>query len=208
MHDMTMADPVPPDGVELGSHAWTLLVDRIRQAEPGAMEELYRLFFKGVRFCIYRHLGPEDIEDKVHDVFVIITEAIQQGELREPERLMGYVRTIVRRQIAAHIDSAVQSRRTRMDVDFSSAVTDLKPDPERRAIERQNMDVAMRILQGFPPRDRDVLTRFYLDEQSPDQICEEMGLTTTQFRLIKSRAKARFGELGKRSLKVNMWFRG
>ena len=41
---------------------------------------------------------------------------------------------------------------------------------------------------------------FYLREQSQEQICEEMKLTETQFRLLKSRAKARFGELGKKKL--------
>ena len=179
---------------------WSGLVERIRAAEADAMEELYRLFFKGVRFYIFRHLGPEDIEDKIHDVFVIITEAIQQGELREPEKLMGYVRTIVRRQIAGHIDNAIQMRRTRTDVDFSTAVSDLKPDPERNAIQRQNMELAMRILQTIPERDREVLVRFYLDEETPEQICQDLGLSYTQFRLIKSRAKARFGELGRRRL--------
>jgi hypothetical protein len=38
-------------------------------------------------------------------------------------------------------------------------------------------------------------------EQPQQQICEEMNLTETQFRLLKSRAKARFGELGRRRLK-------
>ncbi len=199
--DIMMADPNSPGaaGNDPGpTLAWTGLVERIRAADQAAMEELYRLFSKGVRFYIYRHLGPDDIDDKVHDVFVIITQAIQQGELREPERLMGYVRTIVRRQIAAYIDAAVLSRRTRLDVDFSTAISDLKPDPERVAIDRQNMELAMRVLQGIPKRDRDVLTRFYLHEQPAEQICEEMGLSSNQFRLIKSRAKARFGELGRR----------
>jgi RNA polymerase sigma-70 factor, ECF subfamily len=35
-------------------------------------------------------------------------------------------------------------------------------------------------------------------EQSQEQICADMGLSYNQFRLLKSRAKARFGELGKR----------
>jgi hypothetical protein len=42
-----------------------------------------------------------------------------------------------------------------------------------------------------------VLVRFYLEEQPAERICNDMKLTETQFRLIKSRAKARFGELGK-----------
>jgi hypothetical protein len=32
----------------------------------------------------------------VHDVFLIIVQSIQKGELREPERLMGYPRQILR----------------------------------------------------------------------------------------------------------------
>jgi hypothetical protein len=34
-----------------------------------------------------------------------------------------------------------------------------------------------------------------------------MGLTETQFRLVKSRAKARFGELGKTRFSRRMGFR-
>ena len=39
-------------------------------------------------------------------------------------------------------------------------------------------------------RDLEILKRLYLDEQSPDQICAEMKLTDTQFRILKSRSKA------------------
>jgi hypothetical protein len=52
----------------------------------------------------------------------------------------------------------------------------------------------------MPARDREVLTRFYLQEQTVSQIAEEMSITETQFRLIKSRAKARFSELGRKML--------
>jgi DNA-directed RNA polymerase specialized sigma24 family protein len=87
-----------------------------------------------------------------------------------------------------------------VDVDFQESVSDTRPDPEREAIDRENLALAMRVLKSIPKRDREVLTRFYLKEESAEEICENMGLTDTQFRLIKSRAKARFGELGKRRL--------
>jgi DNA-directed RNA polymerase specialized sigma24 family protein len=53
-------------------------------------------------------------------------------------------------------------------------------------------------------RDRDILTRFYLHEQSQEQICQDMNISETQFRLLKSRAKARFGEMGKKKLQKKM----
>jgi len=185
---------------------WVDLVERIRTGEPSGMEELYRVFSKGIRFYLCRQLGPQDLDDKVHDIFLIITQSIQRGDLREPERLMGYVRTIVRRQVAAHIDHAVHARRNQTELDYGMALSDFHPNPERRIINEQNLELALRMLNSLHQREREVLMRFYLKEQAPSQICTEMDLTETQFRLIKSRAKARFGELGRRRLSLQKGF--
>ena len=187
--------------------SWSRLVDRIQAGDPAGMEQLYAVFVKGVRFFLWRQLGPQDLDDKVHDVFLIITQSIRRGELRDPERLMGYVRTVVRRQVAAHIDSAVNARRNQQSIDPSLTLSDHQPDPERRAIEKENQDVALRMLGGLPRRDREVLIRFYLEEQSAAEICRDLKLTETQFRLIKSRAKARYGELGRRRFSQRSGFR-
>ena len=164
------------------------------------MRELYDIFSTGIRFMLFRQLGPDDLDDKVHDVFLIIAQAIRNGELREPSRLMGYIHTIVRRQIAAYIDSPVNLRRNRVEVDFDQSLCDAHADPENEMIERENQELALSVLQSIPKRDREVLIRFYFKEESPAQICQALNLTETQFRLIKSRAKARFGELGRRRL--------
>jgi RNA polymerase sigma factor (sigma-70 family) len=182
-------------------------VEQIRNGDQSALEQMYHIFSTGIRFYLCRQLGPQDLDDKVHDVFLIIVQSIQKGELREPERLMGYVRTIVRRQVAAQIDDNVKARRNQADLEFGMTLSDHHPNPERSAIEHQNEELVMRILNSLPKRDRDVLARFYLDEQPPDRICREMGLTETQFRLVKSRAKARFGELGKTRFSRRIGFR-
>ncbi len=164
------------------------------------MEELYSVFSKGIRFYLCRQLGPQDMDDKIHDTFLIVVQVIQRGELREPERLMGFVRTIVRRQVAAHIDQAVRSRNHDVDVNSGQGVKDSNRDPEQITMDREREALATKMLKSISRRERDVLTRFYLTEQSQEQICTDMNLTDTQFRLLKSHAKARFGELGKRCL--------
>lgn len=166
------------------------------------MEELYRVFSKGIRYFLYHQLGPQDLDDKVHDVFLIVTQAIQHGDLREPDRLMGYVRTIVHRQVAAHIQDCVRARHAFTPLDGDTSICDRRPDPESMSIEEQNHRLALRILRGIGPRDREVLVRFYLREQSAADICRDLHMTGTQFRLIKSRAKARFGEMGRRRFSV------
>lgn len=178
---------------------WRRLVQRVHDGDSSAMEELYAIFAKGIRYFLLRNLGPEDIDDKVHDCFLIVTQAIRNGELREPDRLMGYVRTVVKRQIAGSIDSAVQQRRNRVEFDDTLfSVSDWRANPESSVMARQRAEIARKVLNGVSRRDREILNRFYVMEQPQEQICSEMGLTYNQFRLLKSRAKARFGELGKR----------
>ena len=179
---------------------WALLVAQIKAGEDAGMEHLYKLFSRGIRYYLCRQLGPQELEDKVHDTFLIVVNAIKRGDLREPERLMGFVRTVVRRQVAAYIENAVHTRREQADLESGVAVADKTQNPEQEAINKQRAELMKSALASLSQRDRDILVRFYLKEQSQEQICEEMSLTETQFRLLKSRAKAKFGEIGKKKL--------
>jgi RNA polymerase sigma factor (sigma-70 family) len=176
------------------------MIERIQSDEAEAMADLYQVFCRGVRFFLYRQLGQQDLEDTLHDTFLAVTQAIRRGELREPERLMGFVWTVVRRHLAMQIERAVNLRRQRVDLDGAALVLDRGLDPELTAIGRQRQMMAYRLLNEVPVRDREILVRFYLQEQTQDEICDQMGLTETQFRLLKSRAKARFAALGRRRL--------
>lgn len=200
VEQVCQTEPQPYPGETGSDPSWSGLVERIRGGDPSGMEDLYRVFSKGIRFHLYRQFGPQDLDDKVHDAFLVITQSIRRGDVREPERLMGYVRTVVRRQVAAHIQDVVEQRRNWTEVELGFSLRDRRPNPEHALIQRQNQELALRILNSIPKRDREVLVRFYLQEQPSRQICRDLGLTETQFRLIKSRAKARFGELGKRCL--------
>src|SRR5438270_5680810 len=101
MADDRVADKsVPEVSAPLeGGKDWALVVDRIRQGDQSAMEELYAFFGKGVKYFLLRRLGNDELDDRVHDVFLVVAAAIRNGELRDPARLMGYVRTVVRRTI-------------------------------------------------------------------------------------------------------------
>lgn len=182
------------------AYNWADLVERIRRRDEAGMEELYGIFAKGIRFFLCRQLGPQELDDKVHDTFLIVVQAVQRGDLREPERLMGFVRTIVRRQVAAYIDEMVHSRREEMDIELGGRVPDRRSNPEQSLAFRQRVDLMKSVLGELSEKDREILTRFYLHEQTQEQICDDMDLSETQFRLLKSRAKHRFGELGRRKL--------
>lgn len=197
--EASSTDPELENDDELEVPDWGDLVLRIQNGDDSALEQLYAFFEKGVRYFFLRALGPEELDDRVHDCFVIVAEALKAGDLREPARLMGYIRTVVRRQIAAIIQESVSKRRTHVDfADSLFTIADWKEDPEKSVVTKQREAIGRKVLKEISERDREVLMRFYVHEQSYETICNEMGLTYNQFRLLKSRAKARFGKLGRR----------
>lgn len=191
-----MAPPFPDTTYQ----QWGELVHRIRRGDAAGIEELYSYFAHGVRLLIARQLGVEHLEDRVHDVFLLVLEAIRNGNVREPDRLPGYIRTVVRRQTATMVTDSAGERKNLLDIGEYRGLSDSTRDPEEKAIHAERVELIRRTLAELCPRDREILTRFYLYEQKADQICAEMGLNETQFRLLKSRAKARFGKSGRRTV--------
>ena len=55
------------------------------------------------------------------------------------------------------------------------------PDPEKQLYRAEQVAMMRRTLGELTPQDREILERFYLHEQRPEQICEEMNLTACQF---------------------------
>ena len=181
----------------VGGTPWPSMIEQIQSDEDSGMEELYRVFSRGVRFFFWRHLGHQDLDDAVHDTFVMVAQAIRRGDIRDPERLMGFVWTVVRRQLAAQIDRSAATRAHQVSLDgFLPA--DRGGDPEWTAMVSERQVMARRLLGEVSARDREILVRFYLREQTQAEICREMELTETQFRLLKSRAKARLAKVGQR----------
>ncbi len=174
---------------------WENLVERIRMGDPSGLDDLYRHFSTGVRFFLSRQLGTREIDDRVHDTFLIVVDAIRSGDLRSADRLMGYIRTVVRRKAAAVINETIHERRDEVEVDPDCPLADERLNAEETMIREQQAAIMKEMLEDVPERDREILTRFYLYEETQEEICERMGLSANQFRLLKSRAKARFEKM-------------
>jgi len=170
------------------------LVRTVCDGDPSGVEDLYRMFSAGVRSYLRRQLGDQDLDDTVHHIFRTIVESIRRGELKEPARLIGHVRGIVKWRTAEKFEHALA--RSRAEMGFGLAVHEQQCGPERRLIADDNTEKALRILNTLYKRDREVLIRFYLRGQSAEAICRDLRLTLNQFRRVKSRAKARFRESG------------
>ena len=179
---------------------WNVIANRIERGEPDGFRYLYNTL-ASFRWFFATRIG-DDAEDAYHELQLALIENIRRGLLREPSRLVGYAMALARGIVAARIRRRIHSRKREIGCDHAAAsLASTCESPESCVQRREMVTLARRILTTLPPRDREVLTQFYLQEQPWEEICREMALTPTQFRLIKSRARKRFDHLCKESMR-------
>ena len=180
---------------------WGDLVERIRAGEAAAELELYKLVWGKGRFTLARKLGHahNNIEDRLHDLYLSLLGTIRGGRLEHPEVLGVYINSALNTQAANLVSTLVKQRERTIPLDDPPLQqADYRKTPEELAIRKQERDLMFRILKGLRPVDREILFRFYVDEQDKERICREMDVTADAFRLLKSRAKEKFAERGKK----------
>ena len=197
--DAEQSVPSPETGLPVDEFA--PIVAQIQSNDVRGIEALHSKFARGLRYYFYRQMGTCDCEDQLHEVLLIVVKAIRGRSLREPERLAGFIRTVARRQIASHIDKQVKRRKEGEGLEAALEVTDSRANPEQQAMVREHAQIVAEALRDLGARDQEILIRFYLHEQPKERICSEMGLSEMQFRLSKSRAKAKFGNVGRKRLR-------
>lgn len=174
--------------------SWKEAVENLQAGDEDAAAALYRYCRLGVKFHIAGRCGWEEADDITHNVFLIVLTAVKCNAVREPERLGTYIETVSERQIYAQFQR-LSRRRLEIGHDACVPVSDRRPGPECMMLERERLEELRRALGGLKPGHREVLERFYLKSETKEQVCEAMGLSDTQFRLIKSRAKQRVTEI-------------
>jgi len=172
------------------------LVYRIHSGDMNASEALYHQFHRGLEFFIRRQSIP-DVDDKIQEVFLATLVAIRAGELRDPTRLAGFILGIARNLIYSAIRQLAVSRVREIGGDANGLdsyvlynIPTLSPSPYALLESGERISQIRQALGTLCERDREIITRFYLQEEKAEQICAEMNLTATQFRIFKSRAKA------------------
>ena len=169
------------------------IVEGVRRGDERAVVDLHRLFAERARPYVSQRLGPQDAEDRLHDSFIVVLRAIRNGKIKQPDHLMSYIFAVVRRQITrcTVFTSHRRTHQTALDENLMYPAAQ-HVDAEGSLMRDERCRNLRNLLACMRPRDRDVLTRFYLKGQAKEVVCEQMRLTATQFRLLKNRATIRF----------------
>jgi RNA polymerase sigma factor (sigma-70 family) len=140
---------------------------------------LYAVFARGLRYLAIRKVGHEQADECVHDTFIIMVKRIKEDTLREPGALLKYARTILERMI---IDIHQERIKYRVDVDFDYLATTHSgdaPTPDQAYESSARTGIMKRALEHLRPKEREILVRFYIEEQDPETIRSMMNLISS-----------------------------
>lgn len=172
------------------------LVARIRSGDRSAEARLFELYSRPVSILLDRHTnGRPEAEDLLQETFRLTLEKLRRGELREPEKLPGFLAAIARSLAIEHYRK-VARRKTEADSDGLEAVAGATPGPLGGLLASENAALVRQVIGELNnERDRQILYRFYLAEEDKERIAVDFGLSSLQFNRVLHRARERYREL-------------
>lgn len=176
------------------------LVQRIRSGDPRAEEELIARFGEGLTFLLRRWTrGHSDAEDLYQETFRLALEKIRRGEIRDPERLAGFLRSLARNLSIEHYRKAARRGAREEEVEAAADVTNPDTGQLGQLLRKEKVGLVRRLLEELgSERDRQVLFRFYIAEEDKESIRSDLGLTAPEFNLVLFRARRRYRDLYER----------
>ena len=165
------------------------LCDRVRAGDQQAIEELYRLV-RGRVAGSARNCYRDHWEDRIHDTFLALLEAIRNRSLRyecEPV-LITWAQTVVRQ---ANGDGLLRWKKHNRQLDHlphvqRSAKSETEPPDEW--LEREEILAMLNhALPQVLASQRAVLQALYVDGLSREETIARLNLNDTSYRLLKWR---------------------
>jgi len=148
----------------------------------------------GLLYLLQREVrDPTHAEDLCNEAFRIVLERLARQPLEEPAKLAAYLTQTARNLLMADQRMTTRRRTVTGAQAAIDAFADPQSDPGVALQSRTRARVIRQVLKEMPfVRDRQVLVRFYLNDEDKADICRDLGLSEDHFKRVIFRARERF----------------
>jgi RNA polymerase sigma-70 factor (ECF subfamily) len=176
------------------------LVRRIQDGDPAAEAELVARFSEGLSFLLRRWTRDRTAaEDLFQETFRLALEKIRKGEVRDPDRLPGFLRSLAKNLSIEHYRRGARREVREEEIEAAAEMTAPEAGQLGQLLRREKAALVRQVLEELgSERDRQVLFRFYIAEEDKEQIRSDLGLTGPEFNLVLFRARRRYRDLYER----------
>jgi RNA polymerase sigma factor (sigma-70 family) len=175
------------------SRADALLAVRCQLGEREAFDDLIRRWAGPLRRHVLRVAGNAELADElVQDIWLRVLQGI--GRLQDPEKFRSWLFGIAHRRL---MDQLRERYASPIDAQANASLEDIVDETplEDRALEALELG---RGLQRLPTAERDVLSLFYLEELSLNDVASVLAVPvgTVKSRLFRARNLLRLQLIG------------
>lgn len=169
------------------------LVRRIAEGDRQAEKSLVETYGEGLAFLLRRWTRDrEAAEDIYQETISRALEKLRCGELRDPHSLPSFLRGL-----AWNLSIDFYRRQSRRGGRELPLASHLDPPDEGAGqlatlLREEKIGLVRRLLAELPlERDRQVLLRFYLEEEDKERIAADLELSRTELNVVLFRARRR-----------------
>jgi hypothetical protein len=147
---------------------WVDLVAGVRAGDAEAVLRLGNIFQGGIRLFLRRSLGQHKLQSRQQEALSLVIKSIRETFRDHPNRLASHVLTV--------LDQYIGSQRT--------ASPHLVLENESR-VNMQDVGAMRELLAKIAAVDREALRRYYVDQETSEQICQALNISAARFQAVK-----------------------
>lgn len=182
-----------PDEAEIA----TGLVRRIREGDTAAETELVQRYEERLRYVLVRQMAayPHDVDDVVQEALTTTVIRLRDTGIDDPARLGGFIFGIAKNLRSARIRDHVRHDGD-ADPEVISRIPGDEITPDQVLASSETTQIIRQLLAELgnrtgTERDREVLIRLYIRQESREAVCEALDINPEHLRRVVHRAKQR-----------------
>ena len=163
-------------------------------SEDAISEQFIRQHYAGLHALLQRRIGDAAIAaEMLNEAVATAIVHARQGRVAQPERLAGYVFRValnLYRNYRREFDNRTELRAG------GDTIQQLPGDAADDGLDAGIVREVRALVASLPTaRDREIVKRFYLDEEDKEEICQSLGLAPLHFDKVIFRARQRLRAL-------------
>ena len=171
-------------------------VDKTAADDLARLDMLISANYPGLRSLISRTVRDRALaNDLLNEAVAIACEHLRSGRIAQRERIAGYVYQVAL-NLLRNYRRKLSERDDRRAGEQALDLLACADNSDKDRLEAQIAACVRDLVEGLPTaRDRDIVKRFYLDEDEKDVICQDLGLSPLHFDKVIFRARQRMKSL-------------
>lgn len=163
--------------------------------DDGISDEFMRRHYAGLQALLRRRIkDPAVAADLLNEAVATAMSHFRSGRIEQPDRLAGYVYRValnLYRNYRREFDNRADLRAGPDDI---HKIADSKASSE--PVDTGLLQQVRQLIGELPTaRDREIVKRFYLDEEEKESICRSLDLSPLHFDRVIFRARQRLRAL-------------